>query len=164
LRPGDRVAQVSNISFDASTYEFWGALLNGATLVVIPRDVVLSPPHFAAALSEHRITDMILASALFAQMAREEPDAFAGMRELLVGGETVDPEAARRVLAGRPPQRLLNMYGPTENTTYSTWYPVRTVAPGPLPIGSPVANTTVYVLDRWLQSVPLGVVGELAIG
>ncbi|HSK79159.1 MAG TPA: amino acid adenylation domain-containing protein [Thermoanaerobaculia bacterium] len=164
LGPGDRVAQVSNLNFDASTYEIWGALLNGATLVVIPRDTVLSPPGFAAALSEHRITNMILASALFAQMAREEPDAFAGMRELLVGGETVDPEAARRVLAGRPPQRLLNVYGPTENTTYSTWYPIRTAPPGPLPIGSPVANTTLYVVDRWLQPVPLGVAGELAVG
>ncbi|HSU81329.1 MAG TPA: amino acid adenylation domain-containing protein, partial [Thermoanaerobaculia bacterium] len=164
LGPGDRVAQVANLNFDASTYEIWGALLNGATLVVIPRDTVLSPPGFAAALSEHRITNMFLASALFAQMAREEPDAFAGMRELLVGGETVDPEAARRVLAGRPPQRLLNAYGPTENTTYSTWYPIRTAPPGPLPIGSPVANTTVHVLDRWLQPVPLGVVGELAVG
>ena len=163
LGPGDRVAQVSNLNFDASTYEIWGALLNGATLVVIPRDTVLSPSGLAAALSEHRITNMILASALFAQMAREEPDAFAGMRELLVGGETVDPEAARRVLAGRPPQRLLNLYGPTENTTYSTWYPIRT-APGPLPIGSPVANTTLYVVDRWLQPVPLGVAGELAVG
>ncbi|HEY2738926.1 MAG TPA: amino acid adenylation domain-containing protein, partial [Thermoanaerobaculia bacterium] len=164
LEPGDRVAQVSNLSFDAATYEIWGALLNGATLVVIPRDVVLSPPGLAAALSEHRITNMILTAALFARMSQEEPDAFAGMRELLVGGEVVDPAAARRVLAGRAPGQLLNLYGPTENTTYSTWYPVRTVAPGPLPIGSPVANTTVYVLDRWLQPVPLGVVGELAIG
>ncbi|MFL6291049.1 MAG: amino acid adenylation domain-containing protein [Thermoanaerobaculia bacterium] len=164
LGPGDRVAQVSNLSFDVASYEIWGALLNGATLVIIPRDVVLSPPDLAAALSEHRITNMSLTAALFARMAQEEPDAFAGMRELMVGGEAVDPAAARRVLAGRAPRRLLNLYGPTENATTSTWYPVRTVAPGPLPIGSPVANTTVHVQDRWLQPVPLGVVGELAVG
>ncbi|HEV7509099.1 MAG TPA: amino acid adenylation domain-containing protein [Thermoanaerobaculia bacterium] len=164
LGPGDRVAQVSSLNFDPSTYEIWGALLNGATLVVIPRDTVLSPPGFAAALSEHRINNMVLTSALFAQMAREEPDAFAGLRELFVGGETVDPAAARRVLAGRPPQRLLNLYGPAENTTYSSWYPIRSVPEGSLPIGSPVANTTLHVVDRWLQPVPLGVVGELAIG
>ncbi|MEO6193537.1 MAG: amino acid adenylation domain-containing protein, partial [Thermoanaerobaculia bacterium] len=164
LGPGDRVAQVSNLSFDVASYEIWGALLNGATLVIIPRDVVLSPPDFAAALSGHRITNMSLTAALFARMAQEEPDAFAGMRELMVGGEAVDPAAARRVLAGRPPQRLLNLYGPTENATTSTWYPIRTAPPGPLPIGSPVANTTVYVVDRWLQPVPLGVVGELAVG
>jgi pristinamycin I synthase-3/4 len=164
LGPGDRVAQVSNLSFDVASYEIWGALLNGATLVIIPRNVVLSPSDFAAALSEHRITNMSLTAALFARMAQEEPDAFAGMRELLVGGEAVDPAAARRVLAGRAPRQLLNLYGPTENATTSTWYPVRTVAPGPLPIGSPVANTTVYVQDRWLQPVPLGVVGELAVG
>ena len=164
LGPGDRVAQVSNLSFDVASYEIWGALLNGATLVIIPRDVVLSPPDLAAALSEHRITNMSLTAALFARMAQEEPDAFAGMRELMVGGEAVDPAAARRVLAGRAPRRLLNVYGPTENATTSTWYPVRAVAPGPLPIGSPVANTTVHVRDRWLQPVPLGVVGELAVG
>ncbi len=164
LGPGDRVAQVASLNFDVSTYEIWGALLNGATLVVIPRDTVLSPSGLAAALSEYRITNMFLASALFAQMAREEPEAFAGLRELLVGGEAVDPEAARRVLAGRPPQRLLNAYGPTENTTYSSWYPIRTAPPGSVPIGSPVANTTLHVVDRWLQPVPLGVVGELAVG
>ena len=164
LGPGDRVAQVSNLSFDVASYEIWGALLNGATLVIIPRDVVLSPPDFAAALAEHRITNMSLTAVLFARMAQEEPDAFAGMRELFVGGEAVDPAAARRVLAGRAPRRLLNLYGPTENATTSTWYPVRAVEPGPLPIGSPVANTTVHVVDRWLQPVPLGVVGELAVG
>ena len=110
LGPGDRVAQVSNLSFDAATYEIWGALLNGATLVVIPRDVVLSPPDLAAALSEHRITTMLLTAALFARMAQEEPDAFAGMRELLVGGEAVDPAAraagARRPAAPAAPQRV----------------------------------------------------------
>jgi amino acid adenylation domain-containing protein len=164
LGPGDRVAQVSNLSFDVASYEIWGALLNGATLVIIPRDVVLSPPDFAAALSEHRITNMSLTAALFARTAQEEPDAFAGMRELFAGGDTVDPAAARRVLAGRPPRQLLLLYGPTENTTYSSWHLIRDVPQGPLPIGSPVANTTLHVVDRWLHLVPIGVVGELAIG
>ncbi len=164
LGPGDRTAQVASISFDAATYEIWGALLNGAAVVVIPRDIVLSPPDFAASLREQRITSMFLTSALFSRMAQEAPDAFGGMRELLVGGEAVEPAAARRVLAGRPPQRLLNGYGPTESTTFASWYPIRTVPPGSLPIGSPIANTTLLVTDRWQSPVPLGAAGELAIG
>ncbi|HEX3527644.1 MAG TPA: amino acid adenylation domain-containing protein, partial [Thermoanaerobaculia bacterium] len=110
LGPGDRMAQVSTINFDAATWEIWGALLNGAALVMIPREVVLSPPALAAVLREQRISTMILTSALFSRMSREEPDAFAGLRELLTGGEVVEPAAARRVLAGRPPRRLRNRY------------------------------------------------------
>jgi len=166
LEPGDRMAQISTINFDAATWEIWGALLNGAAVVIIPREVVLSPPAFAAVLREQRITTMILTSALFSRMSREEPDAFAGLRELLTGGEVVEPAAARRVLAGRPPQRLLNNYGPTECTTYSSFYQIRSVPPGAasIPIGLPLANTTLHVLDRWMEPVPLGVAGELFIG
>jgi len=86
LGPGDRVAQVSNISFDAATWEIWGALLNGATLVVVPRDVVLAPSELAAALREQEVTSLILATALFTRVAREAPDAFEGVRDLLFGG------------------------------------------------------------------------------
>jgi amino acid adenylation domain-containing protein len=163
---GDRTGQVANISFDAATYEIWGALLNGAAVVVIPREVVLSPAAFAAALREQRVTSMFLTSALFTKMAREVPDAFAGMSELLVGGEAVDPAAARTVLAGSPPQRLLNGYGPTESTTFAAWHPIREVPEGAaaIPIGLPLANTTLSVLDRWQAPVPPGSVGELCIG
>jgi amino acid adenylation domain-containing protein len=166
LRPGDRMGQISTISFDAATWEIWGSLLNGAAVVVIPREVVLSPPAFAAVLKEQRITSMILTSALFSRMSQEEPGAFAGMRDLLTGGEVVEPAAARRVLAARPPQRLLNTYGPSEGTTYSSWYRIRSVPPGAatIPIGAPLSNTTLHVLDPWMAPVPLGVAGELLIG
>src|SRR6185369_4770602 len=123
LGPGDRTGHVANISFDAATYEIWGALLTGAAVVVIPREVVLSPADFSRRLCEQAVTSMFLTSALFTRMAREAPDAFASMRELLVGGEAVDPAAARAVLSGRPPQRLLNGYGPTESTTFAAWHP-----------------------------------------
>jgi amino acid adenylation domain-containing protein len=166
LGPGDRVAQVASISFDAATWEIWGALLNGAAVVVIPRDVVLSPPDFAAALREQRITSLFLTTALFNQMAREVPDAFQGVRDLLFGGEAASPAAARAVLEAAPPRRLLHVYGPTESTTYASWHPVRAVPGGAttLPIGSPLANTTLHVLDRWLAPVPLGASGELFLG
>jgi amino acid adenylation domain-containing protein len=166
LGPGDRVAQVANVSFDAATWEIWGALLNGATVVVIPRDVVLSAPALAAALRGQEITALFLTTALFTRMAREVPDAFQGVRDLLFGGEAADPSAARAVLASRPPRRLLHVYGPTESTTYASWHLLHEVqmAAALLPIGSPLSNTSLYVLDRWLAPAPPGVAGELSIG
>ena len=114
--------------------EIWGALLNGATPGDHParRRPVASGSRRGRSPSIGSPT-MSLTAALFARMAQEEPDAFAGMRELMVGGEAVDPAAARRVLAGRAPRRLLNVYGPTENATTSTWYPVRDGGAGPAP-------------------------------
>jgi amino acid adenylation domain-containing protein len=166
LGPGDRTGHVANISFDAATYEIWGALLNGAAAVVIPREVVLAPEAFAEALRERRVTSMFLTSALFTRISREMPGAFAGMSELLVGGEAVDPVAARTVLADRPPRRLLNGYGPTESTTFAAWHPIREVPPEAtsVPIGRPLANTTLVVLDPVQRLAPLGTAGELLIG
>ncbi len=150
LGPGDRTGHVANISFDAATYEIWGALLTGAAVAVIPREVVLSPADFAAWIRERGVTTMFLTSALFTKMSREVPGAFETMSELLVGGEAVDPAAARAVLADRPPRRLLNGYGPTESTTFAAWHPIREVPPGAVtvPIGMALANTSLYVLDR----------------
>jgi amino acid adenylation domain-containing protein len=166
LGPGDRIAQASNTSFDAATFEIWGALLNGATLVVIPRDISLSPQAFAAALKKQRIDTLFITTALFNQIAREAPDAFGALRELAFGGEAADPEWARRTLDRGAPQRLLHVYGPTENTTFSTWYHIEAVAPDArsVPIGRALTNTRCYVLDRHAQPVPVGVVGELYVG
>jgi amino acid adenylation domain-containing protein/non-ribosomal peptide synthase protein (TIGR01720 family) len=162
----DRIAQVSNISFDAATFEIWGALLNGACLVGIDKDTVLVPESFAAALRERRITTMFVTSALFSQMAREAPDGFRFMRNLLVGGEAVDPGAVRSVQSAGAPARLINAYGPTESTTFACCHEI-----GPLPqdainvpIGRPIANTAIYILDQNRLPVPLGVPGELHIG
>src|SRR5215210_4056132 len=166
LGPGDCTGHAATISFDAATYEIWGALLTGAAVAVIPRETVLSPSAFAAALREQRVTSLFLTSALFARMASEVPDAFETLSELLVGGEAVDPAAARTVLAGRPPRRLLDVYGPTESTTFAAWHPIREVPAGTasLPVGRPLSNTTLYVLDRRHALVPPGSAGELCIG
>jgi amino acid adenylation domain-containing protein len=166
LGPGSRVAMLANISFDAATWEIWGPLLNGGAAVVIPRDVVLSPAALATTLRAQRVTSLFLTTALFTKMAREVPDAFAGLDEVLFGGEQADPAAARAVLAAGPPRRLLHVYGPTESTTFASWHHLRAVAPdvASLPIGGPLANTTLQVLDPWLAPVPPGSPGELCIG
>ncbi len=164
--PADRVAQASTCTFDAATFEIWGALLNGATLVGIPRDVLLSPRALAAELRARRISVLFLTTDLFNQVVAEVPDAFASLRALLFGGSAVDPRRVREVLEHGPPEALLHVYGPTESTTFATWYRVEAVAEGAstVPIGRPVANTQAYVLDGQLKPVPVGVPGELYLG
>ncbi|MCV3214074.1 amino acid adenylation domain-containing protein, partial [Plectonema radiosum NIES-515] len=162
----DVIAQVSNSSFDAATFEIWGALLNGAKLVVIAKDVALSPLDFAAAIKEQGITVLFLTTALFNLVAREVPCAFSSVKHLLFGGEAVDLRWVKKVLKNDPPVRLLHVYGPTESTTFTTWYLVQDVPEGAktIPIGRPIANTHCFVLDDHLQPVPIGVPGELYIG
>jgi amino acid adenylation domain-containing protein/non-ribosomal peptide synthase protein (TIGR01720 family) len=166
LEPLDVVAQVSNCSFDAATFEIWGALLNGARLVVITKDVALSPQDFAAQLHQQGITVLFLTTALFNQIASVVPSAFHSVQHLLFGGEAVDPRWVKEVLKNGPPQRLLHVYGPTESTTFTSWYLIQDVPEGntTIPIGRPIANTQVYLLDEKLQPVPVGVPGELYIG
>ncbi|HVH12317.1 MAG TPA: condensation domain-containing protein, partial [Longimicrobium sp.] len=144
LGPTDRVGQVANLSFDAATFEVWGALLNGAALVGIDRDVALSPVGLPNAIRDQRITTMFLTVALFNAIARERPEAFASLTTLLVGGEACDPVSMRRVLEAGGPRRLLNGYGPTENTTFSAWHHVQHVAADAhtVPIGRTIAHST----------------------
>jgi len=163
LGPGDRVAQAANASFDAITFELWGALANGAGVVILPRETVLDPDALAAAIREHGITTMFLTTAAVNAVARQRPDAFAPLRELLFGGEAVEPRWVRTILAAGPPRRLLHVYGPTETTTFATWHEVTEVPADAVtvPIGRPIANTGGYVLDARMRPVPPGFTGEL---
>jgi amino acid adenylation domain-containing protein/non-ribosomal peptide synthase protein (TIGR01720 family) len=163
IRPADRIAQIANSAFDATTFEIWGALLNGASVSIIDRETTLSSSRFEERLRRDGITVLFLTTALFNQMARERSSIFAGLRSVLFGGEGVDPRWPREVLAAGAPERLLHVYGPTETTTYATWELVRSVESESetIPIGQPIANSRAYVLDACLQPVPLGVRGEL---
>ena len=166
LTSTDRIAQVSKISFDAATFEIWGALLNGARLAGITREVALSPRDFVAELRDQGITAMFLTSALFNQVAGEVPGAFETLSTVIAGGEALDPKWVRTVLRHRPPQRLVNGYGPTENTTFTCCGLIQEVPDHAInvPIGRPIANTQVYILDPYLNPVPIGVPGELYTG
>ncbi|HEY9834009.1 MAG TPA: amino acid adenylation domain-containing protein, partial [Stenomitos sp.] len=165
LDSADKIAQVSNTSFDAATFEIWGALLHGAQLVGISRDVLLSPHDFALQLQQQGITVLFLTTALFQQIVRDVPQAFASLRYLLFGGEAVDARWVRKVLKKGAPQQLLHVYGPTEGTTFSSFYQVQDVSEEAtsIPIGRPIANTQIYLLDEQLQPVPIGISGELYI-
>ncbi|HST60075.1 MAG TPA: amino acid adenylation domain-containing protein, partial [Longimicrobium sp.] len=166
LSPGDRVAQASNASFDALAFEAWGALLNGATLVGIGRDVLLSPPALHDTLRGQGITTLYQTTALLNQLSRELPDIFQTVREVLFGGQQVDADSVRRVLAAGGPGRLLHMYGPTETTAWCSYETVRQVAEDALTVsvGRPTGNQRIYVLDPSLYPAPLGVPGEAYVG
>ncbi|MFN6563694.1 MAG: non-ribosomal peptide synthetase [Nostoc sp. ChiSLP01] len=165
LSPSDKIAQASNVSFDAATFEIWGALLNGAQLVGISKDVTLSPHEFALQLREKGINVLFLTTALFQQFARDVPQAFATLKYLLFGGEAVDIRWVKKIIKHGAPKHLIHVYGPTENTTFSSYYYVENLPESAtyLPIGRPIANTEIYILDTYFQPVPIGVTGELYI-
>ncbi|MEH2266221.1 amino acid adenylation domain-containing protein [Nostoc sp.] len=164
--PSNRVAQASNTSFDAATFEIWGSLLHGARLVIIPQNIVLSPQSFAAYIREQQISILFLTTALFNQLASVVPQAFKDLQYLLFGGEAVDPKSVKVVLRNGAPQRLLHVYGPTESTTFACCYLVQDIPEGAtnVPIGRPISNTQIYILDSKLQPVPVSTPGELYIG
>ncbi len=166
IGPQDRIAQASNMSFDAATFEVWGALLNGACLVGIPQEAALNPVEYARRIRQERISILFLTTALFNQVAAAQPAAFNTVQTVLFGGEAVTPSFVRQVLQAGGPQRLLHVYGPTECTTFATWHTVTAVPEGAttIPIGQPISNTCAYVLDANRQPVPVGAPGELYLG
>ena len=165
LQTGQRVAQVASIAFDAATFELWAPLLQGGTVVIIDRDTVLDPSRLKAALHGKRIDCALLTTGVFNLTAQNEPDAFAGLDTVIFGGEAADVSAISSVLASGAPRRLVNAYGPTECTTYATWHEVgEHIGNAVVPIGKPLFNTRVYVLDQRRQPVPIGVAGELYLG
>ncbi len=166
FEPDDKIAQASNTSFDAATFEIWGALLNGVQLVGISKDVILSPHEFALQLQQKGISVLFVTTALFQQIVRDVPQAFASLRCLLFGGETVDTRWVQKILKNGSPSQLLHVYGPTESTTFSSYYWVQELpeTATSIPIGRPITNTQIYLLDAHLQPVPIGVIGELYIG
>ena len=166
IRPEHVVASASSLSFDAATFEIWGALLNGACLSAIDRETLTFPDALGRALRSQKITHMFVTTAVLNQVAAQAPDAFGTLDCLLFGGERVDPEAVRTIVTGESPARTLHVYGPTENTTFSTWYEVSKVAQDAdnISIGRSIARSTCYVLDHRLRPTPAGAPGEVYLG
>ncbi|GFH37942.1 non-ribosomal peptide synthetase [Streptomyces pacificus] len=163
---GDRVAHLSSPAFDASTFEIWGALAGGATLVVDDRETATSPAGLRRFLERERITVLWLTTTLLNQVVDFAPDALRHLRVLLAGGEQLDGRRLAKLLAGSPPGRVVNGYGPTENTTFSTTHDISAAdtAEGPVPIGTPISGTTAYALGPGGSPVRAGEAGELYVG
>jgi amino acid adenylation domain-containing protein len=167
VTPGDRCANVSNPAFDATTFEIWAPLAAGATVVVFPSILELTIDDWVALVQRERIDTMFLTTSLFHTVARDEPAAFRSLANLVVGGEQLELTAVRRVLDAGPPRRLVNGYGPTETTTFAAYFdctPGNLAGLDRIPVGYPLQDTALHVLDEELRQVPPGEVGELCIG
>jgi amino acid adenylation domain-containing protein len=163
----DCIAHCANPAFDASTWEIWGALLNGARLLLVPQAVMLEPINFSNVLIEEGVTALWMTVGLFNEYVGLLENAFSHLRYLLVGGDALDPRSIARLLSsGHRPQHVVNGYGPTETTTFAATFEIRTLAADArtVPIGRPIANTQIYILDAHGQPTPLGVAGEIHIG
>ncbi len=162
----DCVAYCANPAFDASTWEIWLPLLNGATMLLISQTTLLHPSQFNEILQRGQATVLQLTAGLFRQYAKVMAPAFSRLNYLLFGGDTADINAVIDVYQNARPKHLLHTYGPTETVAFTVVHEVdeQVVSAGVLPIGRPMCNSQVYVLDDSLQPVACGVVGQLYIG
>jgi len=164
IRADDVFLHAAPASFDASTLEIWGPLLNGATLVLPAEGTSLD--RIASAVRDHGVTILWLTSGLFNLMIEEHAESLAGLKFLLAGGDVLSVPHVQKAMTALPLTTLINGYGPTENTTFTTCH---TITRGDLqrasiPIGRPVSNTTIHLLDATGKPVPAGVPGELYTG
>ena len=167
LMPGDRLTHAANLSFDATTFELWAALLNGCALIVVDKDTLLSADAFARLVAIHKPNLVFLTTALFHVLSKQTPEMFAGLDYLMFGGEACDPNLVRALLESEySPKRIMNFYGPAENSTFATYYDIKEVLPGAttIPIGYSVGHSSVYILDSKQRPVPFGVPGEIYCG
>ncbi len=166
LVPPRTILQMAPLTFDASTFEIWGALLHGGRCVIFPERIP-SIASLGAILSGQRIDTLWLNASLFNAIVDEAPEILAGIKQLLIGGEPLSVAHVCAALEKLPATRIVNGYGPTEATTFTCCHRVpRTLsAQSPsVPIGRPIANTTVYLLDPSGHPCPIGVPGEIHIG
>ncbi|WP_157376218.1 AMP-binding protein, partial [Burkholderia ubonensis] len=159
IEPDSRVLQFASFGFDACAWEFATALCNGASLHLAPREHLMPGQPLATFLFDHAITHALLPPV--AVSALPDAHALTSLQTLIVGGEACPSHLAQQ-WSGR--LRFINAYGPTEATVYASLYRCRADEAGSPPIGKPIANTRLYVLDAQRQPVPIGVPGELYIG
>lgn len=165
LEPTDRVLHAASLSFDISAFEIWATLLNGACLVPVASDVLLSAPALHALLERERISVVFLTTSIFHNMAAARPELFAGLRYAITAGEAMRADAARRVLEHGRPAHLVNAYGLTEIACISTAFEVTDVPPDMVgvPIGVPISDTACYVVRSDGSLTGDGEDGELCL-
>jgi len=160
------VLHAAPLGFDAATLEIWGPLLNGGTCV-IHQECIPSGKGLSATISRHDVRIGWLTAALFNAIVDEDAQDLRGLEQLFIGGETLSVAHVRKAQAALPGMAIINGYGPTECTTFSLTYPIPRELPPELrsiPIGRPIADTTLLVLNARGEPVPIGVIGELYIG
>jgi amino acid adenylation domain-containing protein len=164
LGPGETLLLASPLSFDASTFELWGSLLTGASLAVFPPHPPADALELADVIARHGVTCLYLSSGLFSQAVDVAARRLSSVRRIIVGGDVLSASHTRRMV--ELGVAVTNGYGPTECTTFAVacCMEPHSRVEDPVPLGHPISNTTVYVLDGHMEPVPLGVAGELYLG
>lgn len=162
FRPDDAVLHAATISFDAATFEIWGALLNGCRLVGIA-ERTLSLSRIERTIRRDRVTVMLLTTGLFNMLVDHQSEPLDSLRHVLFGGEVASADHARRFMRANPGCMLTNAYGPTEATVMASAHAVTADSDGDIPIGRPLAHGDVHILDERLVQVPAGEEGQLAV-
>ncbi|MCY7295213.1 non-ribosomal peptide synthetase [Alteromonas sp. a30] len=150
--------------FDATTFEYWGALLNGGKLCMYDDSVILDASRLKMLFAMEQVTTIWLTAALFNQLVDTDITLFSNIKQLLVGGDVVSLVHTRKVLEANPNIHIVNGYGPTENTTFSATYHIAEPSEFRFPIGKPINNSTCYIVDEQLNLLPPGAYGELCVG
>ncbi len=164
IRPGDRLMHFAPLSFDASTFEIWGMLLNGATLVLQPGLAGLD--ELAETVTSEKITILWLTTSLFKEMMDSHGAVVASARHVMTGGDVVPMESVRKLFARESGSRFTVAYGPTECTTFATCHEIRPTDDlgDRVSIGRAIAHSNTYILDDHGRPVPPGVPGEIVVG
>ncbi|WP_414575248.1 amino acid adenylation domain-containing protein [Anabaena sp. CCY 9402-a] len=163
LSADETLLQAAPIAFDASTFEIWGALLNGSHLVILSSQQP-TLADIGQAITQHQITTLWLTAGLFHLMVDEHLESLKPVKQLIAGGDILSAVHINKLLQAYPECRVINGYGPTENTTFTCCHSVTDICEGnTVPIGRPINNTQVYILDKHLNPLPVGVPGELYI-
>jgi amino acid adenylation domain-containing protein len=165
FEPESVMLHIAPLAFDASTFELWGALLNGGALAVL-RSPTPSLAEIGDTIRDCNVTMALLVSGLFHVMVDQRVQDLSPLRTLVVGGDVLSPEHVRRAQSALPDCQIINAYGPTENTVATCCFciPRGGWGDGPVPIGTPLRGTSVHVLDAELRPVEAGCVGQLATG
>uniref|UniRef100_UPI0013DFAFD6 non-ribosomal peptide synthetase n=1 Tax=Paenibacillus xylaniclasticus TaxID=588083 RepID=UPI0013DFAFD6 len=166
IRPDDVLLQLSSYAFDGSTFEIFGALLNGASLVIAEKTQLLDAAHIERLITNYQVSVVFFTTALFNAIVELNADVLSTVRKILVGGEQASVRHMQKMGASLPAGTLVNVYGPTECTVFATYYEVTpdVINMDNIPIGKPLSHTQLYILDSALNLLPLGAIGELCIG
>ncbi|MBK8551800.1 MAG: amino acid adenylation domain-containing protein [Ignavibacteria bacterium] len=164
LTKDDKLLSTGSSSFDATTFEYWGMLLNGGQLVLCTEKILLEIDQLKEEIIKRKINRMWFTSSWFNQLLETDITLFSGLETILVGGEKLSEYHIQKLRQAYPGMEIINGYGPTENTTFSLTYRITDKKiDGSIPIGYPLNNRKAYILDEREQIVPIGVPGEICL-
>ena len=164
LNSNTRILQTGATVFDAVIFEMWGSLLNGGQLFLVRNDIILDANALGKTIEDNNINTLWLSAPLFNQLVGQDSSIFSVLEWLIVGGDILSPWSINRVRHSSPGIKIVNGYGPTENTTFSVCYLINKDFDSSIPIGKPIGNSTAYIVNKYGHPQPIGVFGELYVG